>query len=123
MKERKTRKLVCIVTGRALLATKDYFDKKVEKLGSEEEVLKTYICKEAKDLLKKGYTVEKIRELLNVDTKSLKEVSQDIIDDVVNANKKYVKRLSNFTNTSNILNVKTDPDVKNFIKNILDDDR
>jgi hypothetical protein len=121
MKDRKTKKLVCIVTGRTLLATKDYFERKVEKLGSEEKVLSTYICKEAKDLIKKGYTVDKIRELLNVDIKSLHDVPQDIIDDVVNTNKKYIKRLSNFTNTSNILNVKTDPDVKEFIQNIIND--
>jgi len=121
MKDRKTKKLVCIVTGRKLLATKDYFERKVEKLGSEEKVISTYICKEAKDLIKKGYTVDKIRELLNVDIKSLQDVPQDIIDDVVNTNKKYIKRLSNFTNTSNILNVKTDPDVKEFIQNIIND--
>lgn len=118
MKERKTRKLVCIVTGRALLATKEYFERKVEKAGSEEKVLETYICKEAKDLLRKGYDVDKIREILNVNIDDLEEISQDIIDEAISSKKKIFKRLSNFTSTKSILNIKTDPDVKKFIDSI-----
>lgn len=121
MAERKTRKLVCIVTGRKLLATKEYFDKKVEKAGSEEKVLNTYICKEAKDLLRKGYNVDKIRELLNVNIEGLEDISQEIIDEAISSKKKIFKRLSNFTSTNSILNTKTDPDVKKFIDSLRDE--
>jgi len=37
----KTRKLTCIITGKSLLAAADYYAKKLEKAGSEEELHKT----------------------------------------------------------------------------------
>ena len=113
---------MCIVTGRKLLATKDYYNRKIEKCGSEEKLLDTYICKEAKNLIKKGYTVDGIRDLLNTDTKDLKDVPQDIIDRVLD-NKSYVRRINNLNSYNNIVNPKTDPDVKKFIENITKNDR
>ena len=85
MREKKTRKLTCIVTGRALLATKEYYERKVQKAGDEETLHNTYVCKEAKDLLLKGYTVEKIRSMLSIDCTDLKDVSQEIITEVLNS--------------------------------------
>ncbi len=123
MKEKNSRKLMCLVTGRKLFATKEYFARKVEKLGSEENVHSTYICKEAKDLLRKGYSVDKIRELLNVQLDNLSDVDQAIIDDILNAKKSYFKRISNFTKGNPIINSKTDPDVKKFIQSLIDDER
>lgn len=122
MSQRQSRKLVCLVTGRKLFATKEYFERKVEKLGSEEKVHSTYICKEAKDLLRKGYSVDKIREILNVQLDNVGNVPEDIIDDVLNAKKRYFKRISNFTSGNSIINSKTDPDVKKFIQSLIDDE-
>lgn len=121
-KETSSRKLVCLVTGRKLFATKEYFSRKVEKLGSEEAVHASYICKEAKDLLRKGYSVDKIREMLNVQLDNLSDVSDEVIDEVINSKKKYFKRLSNFTSGNPIINSKTDPDVKKFIQSLIDDE-
>ena len=122
MSQRQSRKLICLVTGRKLFATKEYFDRKVEKLGSEEKVHSTYICKEAKDLLRKGYSVDKIREILNIQLDNVGDVPEEIIDDVLNAKKRYFKRISNFTSGSAIINSKTDPDVKKFIQSLIDDE-
>ena len=122
MSKNVSRKLVCLVTGRKLFATKEYFTRKVAKLGSEEKVHSTYICKEAKDLLKKGYSVEKIREMLNVQLEGLTEVPQPIIDNVLNTTKRYFKRLSNFTSNNPIINSKTDPEVKKFIQSLLNNE-
>ena len=122
MSKTKTRKLVCLVTGRKLFATKEYFSSKVEKLGSEAKVHSTYICKEAKDLLRKGYTVEKIREMLNVQVDNLTEVPEEVINDVTDAKKRYFKRLSNFTSSNPIINSKTDPCVKKFVQSLIDDE-
>lgn len=119
MKERKTRKLTCIVTGRALLATKEYYERKVKKIGSEDKLHKTYICKEAKDLLKKGISVNKIREMLNVDTQSLTDIPQDIINEALAASRTSFRRIHNYTSISNMINTKTDEDVKVFINNII----
>ena len=91
-------------------------------MGSETKVHSTYICKEAKDLLRKGYSVEKIREILNVQMDNLQEVHQDVIDGVLNAKKRYFKRISNFTSGNPIINSKTDPDVKKFIQSLIDDE-
>ena len=48
------RKLICRVTGKPLFAAKAYYQKKVDKAGSEEALHQTYICREAIKLLKKG---------------------------------------------------------------------
>ena len=53
MKDKKTRKLICNITGKSLFASKDYYDKKVVKAGSEEILHHTYMCQDAKMLLKK----------------------------------------------------------------------
>ena len=121
--ERKTRKLTCIITGRSLLATRDYYDRKVTKIGSEEKLQKTYACKEAKDLLIKGYTIDKIRDVLNINTDNVSEVSQDVINEILNqSSKTFVRRINTtIPITNNMVNPKTDPDVKEFIQNILKD--
>mgnify|MGYP001247781641 CR=1 FL=1 len=120
-KERKTRKLTCIVTGRALLATRDYYERKIKKAGSEEKLHRSYVCKEAKDLLIKGYTVDKIRDVLNVNTDNVSSVPEDIVKEVISqSNKSPFRRINNsIPITNNIMNPKTDPDVKEFIQNIL----
>ena len=122
-KERKTRKLTCIITGRSLLATRDYYERKITKVGSEEKLQRTYACKEAKDLLVKGYTVDKIRDMLNINIDNVNEVSQDIVNEIINqSNKTPVRRINtSIPITNNIVNPKTDPDVKEFIQNILKD--
>lgn len=118
MQERKTQKLVCIVTGRALLATAEYYERKLERAGSSDKLHNTYVCKEAKNLLIKGYTVEKIREMLNVDTSKVGDVSQEIISEVLSSKNNAYRKVNIFNTTSNLLNFKTDPDVQQLIKNL-----
>ena len=107
MKERKTRKLICIITGRSLLATKDYFERKVQKAGSEEKLYQTYVCKEAKDMIIKGYTVERIRE-----------ISQEVIDIIINTGKTSYRKVNIFNTSTSLLNFKTDPGVTQLIENL-----
>lgn len=119
MKERKTRKLICIVTGRSLLATRDYFDRKVEKAGSEEKLHQTYVCKEVKDMLLKGYSVDKIREMLKIDTSDLNdEISQETLDSIINTGKSSYRKVNIFNTSTTLLNLKTDPEVKQLIDNL-----
>ena len=50
---RKTRKLICQVTGKPLMAATDYYNKKHEKADGDEDVLHAnYICQAAKKFLK-----------------------------------------------------------------------
>lgn len=115
----KSRKLSCIVTGKTLFATAEYYEKKLTKAGGDKEKLhSTYICREAKQMLKSGFTVDKIRESLNIDDTNLSSVPQEIINDVLSTGKQYVKSINNYTPMSSIINVNTDPDVKEFIEAI-----
>ena len=123
MSEQKTRKLVCIVTGKALVATRQYYERKVKKIGDEHELHRTYVCKEAKNLLIKGYDVDKIRDMLKVDMSILGDVPEDVIVDIVNNNKPRFKSINiNNIPISSILNPKTDPAVKQFLKYIIQND-
>lgn len=114
---KKSRKLTCNITGKVLAAAKQYYEKKIEKAGSEEVLHQTYICKDAKKLLQKGHSIKEIQELLKV-----KDFEATITDE----------EAKNLVNTTSLrLNtieqptfgvIKTDPDVKKFIENILKDE-
>ena len=119
MSDRKTRKLACIVTGRVLIATKEYYQRKIEKAGGEEKLQKTYVCREAKNLIRKGLSIDKIREMLNVDTTNLPDVPQETINSLLNTGKTGFRRINNSTSISNMINSKTDDDVKKFINKII----
>ena len=119
MPARKTKKLTCIITGRVLTATNDYYNRKLEKLGSEQKLHETYICKEAKNLVLKGYSVEKIRQMLEIDNPELPNVSQQIISEIIkNTDKQLYRRVTTFNNVTNMINTRTDPKVLKLIENI-----
>lgn len=114
---RKTRKLTCIITGRVLVATHDYYDKKVSAAGSEEELHKTYICKEAKKLLLKGYDVNTTRSMLNI-TEDLPPVEDYIISNLTTNTSKYLKTSATYTTASSIINARTDPSLEELLNNL-----
>ena len=60
--------------------------------------------------------------MLNVQVDNLTDVPENVINDVVDAKKRYFKRLSNFTSSNPIINSKTDPDVKKFIQSLIADE-
>ena len=121
-KPRKTKKLTCVVTGRTLVASTAYYERKVERAGSEEKLLNTYVCKEAKDLIKNGYDVEKVRDILKVDRSKVNTISEDIIDEIVTNSKVSHKRLGRF-NINNYTSTKTDDDVKRFLDKVLNHEK
>ena len=112
----KTRKLKCIITGKNLTAAPEYYKKKLEKAGSEEELHRSYICKEAKDLLLKGFTVEQIRQQFDV-IEQLPEVPNDVIL-AITTNEYGVKRNTMFSELTSFTHQSTDSDVKAFINMI-----
>lgn len=121
-KSSKTRKLRCIVTGKTLIATRAYYDRKVKKHGDEQEMHRTYVCKEAKNLLLKGYNINKIREMLSVDLDMVQDVPEDVIQNIMTNNKPRFKSINNHNiPISSIINPMTDPEVKRFIQHIIDD--
>jgi len=112
----RTRKLKCIITGRMLTATADYYGKKLEKAGSEEELHRTYICKEAKDLLVKGFNIEQIQKELGTEG-ALTAVPADVIDRIT-LNEYGLKRNTMFTELTSFTHQETDPEVRAFINNL-----
>lgn len=123
MSDKKTRRLTCVVTGKTLLATRPYYERKVQKIGCEQELHRTYVCKEAKNLLIKGYDVHKIRVMLKVDPLTVGEVPEDVITDILNNNKPRFKSINiNNIPISTILNPVTDPEVKQFIQHIINNE-
>lgn len=117
MKEKKTTKLICNITGKSLLAAKVYYEKKVEKAGSEQELHRLYVCKDAKDLLKKGYSVNDIQKKLNL-VNSDCELTEDDIKTITGNTSLRINNIGE----EKISIIKTDPDVKQFIKNILENE-
>lgn len=112
----KTTKLTCIVTGKQLLATKEYYARKVEKAGSEEELHRSYVCREAKNMIKQGTSVDRVREILEVDPEKHSNVPQDVIDEIVQSNTRTnFKRINNLVNINSMMNTSTDPDVREYI--------
>ena len=116
MKEKKTRKLVCNITGRALFAGKDYYNKKLKKAGTEERLHKEYICREALQYLKKGYSIDDTQHALNI-TNHKCTLTQSEVKDLIG--KSGLQRLNTLDNTDKVGIIKTDPEVKKFINNIL----
>lgn len=116
----KTKKLVCVITGKKLFATSEYYDKKLARHnGNEELMLSHYMCKEAKRLIQQGYTVQTTREMLGVDLDNVQEVSDDVVTAVLNENRKIPRvRTGESVNSLNMTNHQTDPDVKDFLNRI-----
>jgi len=115
----KTRKLKCIITGKILVASPEYYSKKLEKAGSEEELHKTYICREAKTLLTKGYTIEQVKKQLGSNEDNV-EIPETVVRELT-TNEFGLKKNTMFTGISSFTHVETDPDVRDFINKIYDE--
>jgi hypothetical protein len=112
----KTKKITCIILGKSIQITKDYYDKKIAKVGgNEEKFSSTYICKEAKDLLVQGFGVQQIREKYGVT--DLPPVSESIIEKLV-TNKYGIKKDTTFNTITSFTVYETDEEIKKFINNI-----
>lgn len=120
MEIKKTNRLRCIITGRQLIATQDYYKRKVEKAGGEQQLHDTYVCREAKNLLKQGVSVERIREILEADMSLVAEELDDKLLETIMAEVQStrVRRINNIVSTSKTLSTRTDPRVKQYIKHI-----
>ena len=116
---RQTKRLKCVVTGRELVLSKDYYQSKLDKVGGDEQMLhKSYICKEAKDLIKRGYDVDKTRGLLGIESDELQDVDIEIIEQIQNDSRIKYRNIPKF-HTNNYTSTKTDPDVAEFLKKVL----
>lgn len=63
-KDKSTFKLTCILTGKIVVINKAYYEKKIDEYGSAEVLHKHYLCKQAKSMGKRGYSIKEIQDLL-----------------------------------------------------------
>lgn len=70
-------KMQCVVSGKVVSVRPDIYNQRVEKFGSEEVMLKSYISSESKRLLREGKSVDEIRTMANtMNDKSLQSASE-----------------------------------------------
>jgi len=115
------RNLVCLITGKKYTFSKDYFAKKVEDYTDEDSLKKYFITKKAKTYLNKGYSVQEIRNILNVNEDNLPEADSQDIRELIEFHKVRGSGTNKkITNTLNFATHKSDPTVTIFINTIKD---
>ena len=112
-----TKKITCVVTGKPTVYSGDFLQKKISEYGSEDELLKYYICREVKSFLKKGYGIDDIRKVMNVDDDT-PYPEQDIINKIEELHRKQsiIKQMPTYNDAlTGFTYNKSDVDVENFI--------
>lgn len=115
------RSIQCIITGSKYTFGKDYFAKKVEEFENEDNLKRFFITKKAKTYLNKGYSIQEIRNILNIEDGSLPNSDSQDIKDLIDFHK--IRNSSNrkkITSTLNFATHKSDDIVAEFINNIKD---
>lgn len=110
-KKKSSTKLTCIITGKTTLFSEDYYAKKIQDAGTEEILKTTYCCKQAKSLLKRGYSVSEVRNILGAE------------GDVVDVDESTVKKIlgtEDVTATPELEKIETSTAIKIFIQQLKD---
>jgi hypothetical protein len=113
-----TQKINCVITGKPTVYSGDFLQKKIHEYGSEDNLIKYYICREVKAFLKKGYKCADIRKVLNV-CESVLYPSDDVVLYIQEkfGKKSILKDHPSFNNAlTGFTYNKTDSDVEQFIK-------
>ena len=115
----KSKKVICVVTGKSTAYAGEYLQKKIEEYGGEAALDKFYICKEVRALLKKGYKVNDIRKILDVPA-DIDPPPQDVVNEIEKDYQKTSFKV-NDTNSQSLSTItdltydKSDEDVESFI--------
>jgi hypothetical protein len=118
-KSMSDRKVTCLITGQSVLMGKDYFSKKAEEYGGDENLRKFYISKKAKSLIRRGYSVNEIRKILNI-TDTLLDQESDEVRGVIQYHSTEKQTISSkrLESAQNFMMQSSDEDVAIFINNI-----
>lgn len=107
-----SHKLSCIITGKTITVGNEYYDKKVSQFGSEEKLNSLYVSRQAKNLLKRGYKIKEIRDLLKVEKDNLPDITDKIIKEILKTDD------DDSYNYENISVKKSDPEVADYIERL-----
>ena len=116
-----SRRITCLITGKSYTYSQDYYDKKVKDYVDEDNLKKYFITQKAKNYLNKGYSIQEIRNILNVNDEDLPGVdSQEVVDLIEFHKVQATQTAKKISNTLNFATHKSDPEVTAFINNIRD---
>jgi len=112
------RSLVCLISGKKYIFSKDYFEKKIEEYGGAEQLKKFFVTKKVKSLISRGYNVDEMRRILSVeDEVGLTPADSQDIREIISFHKMKIDS-STRRNTNKLPTIKTDPIVAAFINNL-----
>jgi hypothetical protein len=113
------RKIQCKVTGKNYTFGVDYFASKVEEYIDESNLKKYFITKKAKTFLNRGYSIQEIRNIFNVEDSTLPDPESTTMRELIEFHKvKSNNTAKKVSNTLNFATHKSDPDVALFINTI-----
>ena len=112
-----SRVVNCLITGTSFTCTPAYFNKKIEDYGGIENLKSFFVTKKVKALIERGYSVQEIRNILDVDTSELQDANSQQIKDIMTYYKSKSKSISKRL-TPNLSMHKSDLEVVKFINNI-----
>jgi DNA-binding transcriptional MerR regulator len=116
-----SRKITCSITGKSYTYGQDYYDKKTVDYIDENNLKKYFITQKAKNYLNKGYSIQEIRNILNVDEEGLPETDSEQLVELIEFHKIQASQTAKkISNTLNFATHKSDPEVTHFINNIRD---
>ena len=114
-----SRKITCMITGKSYTYSQDYYGKKVADYVDEVNLKKYFITQKAKNYLNKGYSIQEIRNILNVDEEELPGLESQEIVELIEFHKIQASQTAKkISNTLNFATHKSDPQVTSFINNI-----
>jgi len=114
-----SRKITCLITGKSYTYGQDYYNKKVSDYIDETNLKKYFITQKAKNYLNKGYSIQEIRNILNVNADDLPKSDSPQIAELIEFHKIQASQTAKkISNTLNFATHKSDPEVTDFINNI-----
>lgn len=113
------RKIKCQITGKVYNFNPEYYSSKVEEYIDEANIKKYFITKKVKSFLNRGYSIQEIRNILNITDDDLYSSESKEMQELI----EFHKVKSNITakkvaSTLNFATHKSDRDVHEFINNI-----
>ena len=116
-----SRRITCLITGKSYTYSQDYYNKKVTDYIDEANLKKYFITQKAKTYLNKGYSIQEIRNILNVNEESLPAADSEQVVELIQFHKIQASQTAKKkSNTLNFATHKSDPEVTHFINNIRD---
>lgn len=105
-----SKKITCVITGKTITVSDLWYDKKIKEYGSEVDLSSLYTSREARTLIKRGYSVDECRTMLKVE-KKMNPVASDLLEKI-----KKITDDDPLASNSGIL--KSAPDVIDYIKKL-----